>query len=602
MINLELASILTSIAEIYKFESKRQDKILNLSRAARTIRDLELDAEDSFKRGELAVLPGMNDFSYSLVSQYFEEGKINLFEEIKKLYDEELIKIVRLSGLGPKIVFSIYEKLHVSRKNDLRTYFMEKSVGLKKFALENDIDPLFIDRIKYSFEYMESLNSRTPRWQAINSANKIVNALMQIKEIFHIKTSGSLRRRKSEIGDIDLILIPQCNLSEFNISGSKSLIDKINRLKFIKSLIRIDKRENNISAKFATIFGIDLEVLITSKKMWATDLIISTGSKKHIEELEQRANSFGFLKEGQLDFSEVNLKNFKFDNSVFEDDEYICTEEKNIYSNMKMAYIHPELREGFGEIKLASEGFLPNLIKLSDIKGDLHVHSQFSDGIIDIKDVMKNIKNKNYEYLSFSDHSAGNVWGNGLDKNRIKEKFEYIEKLNAKQKKALFIAGSEIEINEDGSLDYEDEIIEKFDIAIASIHRGFKFSAKTNNLRFKKAIENKRIDIIAHPTGVVFKSRAPFYMDIDELIFDANKYGKALEINSYYLRLDLNETNARKAKKAGSIFSINTDSHRANNLEMIRLGVDNARKAGIEKEDVINCFSLNELKKWKKNR
>jgi DNA polymerase (family 10) len=219
-----------------------------------------------------------------------------------------------------------------------------------------------------------------------------------------------------------------------------------------------------------------------------------------------------------------------------------------------------------------------------------------------MKEIVKKIKKYNYEYLSFSDHSGSNQYGNGLNKTRLIDKSDYINDLNLKQDKFSFLMGSEIEIDEEGNLDYDDVQISKFDIALGSIHKGLKFDFRTNNLRFEKAMKNKYIDIIAHPTGVVFGSRAPYFLDIDYLIKCASKYGKAIEINSYYLRLDLNEENARKAKGAGILISINTDSHRPNNLDMIRLGVDIARKAGIEKEDVINTLSLNDLKKWKSSR
>jgi DNA polymerase (family 10) len=216
--------------------------------------------------------------------------------------------------------------------------------------------------------------------------------------------------------------------------------------------------------------------------------------------------------------------------------------------------------------------------------------------------IFETAKKFNYEYLSFSDHSGSNLYRNGLDKKRLDEKILFVKELNANQKNISFLCGAEIEIDEEGSLDYEDEFVGEFDIALGSIHKGFKLDAKSNNLRFEKAMKNKHIDIIAHPTGVVFGSRAPYLLDIEYLIDCASKYKKAIEINSYYLRLDLNEDNARKAKDAGIMISINTDSHRPNNLYMMRLGVDIARKAGLEKSNIINTFGLDDLKKWKKSR
>ncbi|MCL5071716.1 MAG: hypothetical protein M1308_12610 [Actinobacteria bacterium] len=174
--------------------------------------------------------------------------------------------------------------------------------------------------------------------------------------------------------------------------------------------------------------------------------------------------------------------------------------------------------------------------------------------------------------------------------------------MNSGHDKFTFLMGSEVEIDKDGNLDYDDSIMSKLDIVLGSMHKGFKFDALSNNARFEKAMKDKYVDIIAHPTGVVFGSRAPYFLNIDCLIECASRYGKALEINSYYLRLDLNEENTRKAKNANILVSINTDSHRSNNLDMMRLGVDIARRAGFEKESVINTLSLKELKKWKNSR
>jgi DNA polymerase (family 10) len=219
-----------------------------------------------------------------------------------------------------------------------------------------------------------------------------------------------------------------------------------------------------------------------------------------------------------------------------------------------------------------------------------------------MEEVMKKIKKFGYDYISFSDHSESNTYGNGLSIRRLKEKKEFIDNLNSKNRKITFLYGSEIEINEDGSLDYPQEVISSFDFAIGSIHKGFSLSFETNDKRIERAMQNEDIDVIAHPTGIVFGNRAPYFVNMENLIELANKYRKALEINSYYLRLDLDEENSRKAKESGVLFSIDTDSHRENNLDMIRLGVDIARRAGIEKEQVINTHSLDKLKKWKKTR
>lgn len=604
MINLKLSSILTTIAEISKFKPGEKEIVMNLSRATRTIRDYENDITDAYKEGLLEKMPGIDPFSYAMIKEYFETGSIRLFDQIKEKYPEDLIKIVRLSGIGTKRVFGIYEKFNIKTFEDLKDLFT-LNYDTKKLTESFEIDSLFLERIKHSVSYYESLRGKYPRWLVLKFADKIVEKLSSINEISSLKVVGSLRRRKAEIKDIDILVLPEFNDEKINYEKSKELISKIRASYFVKDFISKEDRKENISTRFSTIFDIDVEIIITSKKMWPVDLLIATGSKNHLRKLKEAAKESVCLNKDAFDFSMIKfkeLKKYKNKDSVYEEDDFICQEEKQIYDFLGMKYIFPELREGLNEVELAKESYLPELIKLSDMKGDLHVHSNYSDGIMEMKEIVKKIKKYNYEYLSFSDHSGSNQYGNGLNKTRLMDKSAYINDLNLKQDKFSFLMGSEIEIDEEGNLDYDDVQISKFDIALGSIHNGLKFDLRTNNLRFEKAMKNKYIDIIAHPTGVVFGSRAPYFLDIDYLIKCASKYGKAIEINSYYLRLDLNEENARKAKGAGILISINTDSHRPNNLDMIRLGVDIARKAGIEKEDVINTLSLNDLKKWKSSR
>ncbi|MCX6347051.1 MAG: PHP domain-containing protein [Actinobacteria bacterium] len=604
MINLKLSSILTTIAEVSKFQTGEQKIVINLSRAARTIRDFKGSIAEAFKSGILEKTPGIDSFSYGIIKEYFETGSIKLFEKIKEKYPEDLIKIVRLSGIGTKRVFNIYEKFNIKTLEDLKDLFA-LNYETKNLAESFGIDCLFLERVRHSVNYFESLIGKYPRWLVLEFAEEIIENLQELNELFSLKVVGSLRRRKSTVGDIDILLLPEFNLLEINLNSSDELINKISRLSFVKGVIARDKRKENISARFSTVYGIDVEIIITSKKMWPSDLLITTGSKSHLAKLKDAARGRGCFNGEIFDFSMIEfneLKQYKNKDSIYEGDSYICQEEKQIYDFLGMQYIYPELRERFEEVELAKQSHLPELVKLEDIKGDLHVHSNFSDGIMDMKEIFDKADKYNYEYLSFSDHSESNLYGNGLDKKRLDEKILFVKELNANQTDITFLCGSEIEIDEEGRLDYEDDFIGEFDIALGSIHKGFKFDAETNNMRFENAMKNKNIDIIAHPTGVVFGSRAPYFLDIENLIECSSKYGKAIEINSYFLRLDLNEENSRKAKNAGIMISINTDSHRPNNLDMMRLGVDIARKAGLEKNNIINAFGLNDLKKWKKSR
>ncbi len=414
--------------------------------------------------------------------------------------------------------------------------------------------------------------------------SEMVDSIGRIKEIEKIIITGSARRKKSLIGDIDIMVLPSFNTRGYNIAESRKLVKKIQSQDFINGLLGIDSSGKSISARFKTIYEVDLEVIISSLDSWALDIIYTTGSKKHIRKLESAAKKQGYFKNGRISPGSR------------------AAGEEEVYSKLGLQYIPPELREDTGEIELAAVDSLPVLLTLDDIMGDLHIHSKWSDGIIEYDVMIEKAKKYNYQYIAISDHSESNYYGRGIDTKQLLEKNETIDRLNSKTKDLEILKGSEIDIIGEGKFDYGESIMGQLDIAIGSQHSNFSNSAGENTARAVSALENKNIDFIAHPTGIVLGDRAPVFIDIDRLVKAAEENNKALEINSYFLRLDLDEVNARKAKEAGAKLVINTDAHRPGNIDMIALGVDIARRAGLEKKDIINTYTLEELIKWKKNR
>jgi DNA polymerase (family 10) len=328
--------------------------------------------------------------------------------------------------------------------------------------------------------------------------------------------------------------------------------------------------------------------------------------KKHIYRLEAVARDRGFFKDGRIDINAISK--YRPGEIVNYPDTSSCPEteavrfDEIIYGKLGLQYIPPELREDLGEIELADKHILPELLTMEDIKGDLHIHSIWSDGLISLSDMIERIKKFHYEYIAISDHTTSNYYGRGLDAERLQRKTNYIERLKSRFKDFRILLGSEIDIRRADQFDYPEDIIKKIDIAIGSMHSSFLNTWDENTARAVSAIKNKYIDFMAHPTGVVFGNRAPYFIDIDRLIEETAGNNKALEINSYFLRMDLNEQNVRKAGKMGVKLVINTDAHRPNNMDMIRLGVDIARRAGLQKKDVLNALPLEELKAWKSQR
>jgi DNA polymerase (family 10) len=604
MINLKLANILLDIAEIKKADSKDKNIPVKFITASRTLRDYPEIIEKINSGVRLEGLAGMEEPACTMVKEYLNTGKIRFYEEIRSKYSEEMLRFIRISGLGKKRIFKIYDIFNIKSLEELKDRLDDSrrfSGFLKGIGLFKDRDGKFyMQRLRKSLEYMESIKGRFPRWQVEFYLDKIKNGLCKIKNVEAAAAVGSLRRKRSTVRDIDILVLPDFNNSVYDFARSESLLENIRSLDFIRKMNKKDIREESISAAFEAVFGIEIEFIISSRKKWAVDLLYTTGSKKHIKKLEGSAGKKGYLKKERIAVHVPVREGRDRIKNVLQPD--LTDYERKIYSELDLQYIPPELREDRGEVELAGKNLLPSIVSMEDIKGDLHVHSAWSDGLIDLDDMIERIKKFGYEYLAVSDHSVSNIYGRGLDKGKLQEKMRYIYKLKSKYRDFEILMGSEIDIRKAGMLDYTDDIIEKLDIAIGSLHSSFLNTEAENTAGSVSAVGNKYIDFIAHPTGEVFGDRAPYFIDIDRLISAAAENGKALEINSYFLRLDLNEENARKVGDVGGKVVINTDAHRPNNMDMIRLGVDVARRAGLEKKDVLNTFSLKELKDWKRKR
>ena len=604
MINLNLANILTNIAEVKKSQPDNKPEVLSLMKAARTLRDNPEVVDRIFKGSGPEDLVGIDDYCYGLIREYFEKGNISEYEKFVSQYSEDLVKFIRVTGLGRKRIFKIYDHFGIGDFEDLKDVFMagegKKWTTFKKVSkgLKSDtINQLFFDRIQRSLKYYISLEGKNPRWPVEFYTETILKHLNGMDGIEKTEIVGSIRRKKALISDIDILVLPGFNHRSYDFERSKKLLEDIGKLPVIKGLISMDLQKNDISAVYNTIYEVDIEIIIAGAASWTWQLFKTTGSKMHFKVLEEYAEknnlSTGILRD-------------QYDLANNEDDKgslvYNASSEEDIYNALGLSYIVPELRQGRDEIELSRQGRLPDLIETGDIKGDLHIHSEWSDGLIDYKDMVRIAQEKGYEYIAISDHSISNFYGNGLSKERLIQKMKFMKNLRKKYKGINILMGAEVDIRKAGRFDYPPELIKKLDIAIASLHSSFTNSSMENTSRAVSALEKDYFDFLAHPTGFVFGNRAPISIDIDRLIETCSRYGKALEINSYYMRMDLNEQNVRKAKDAGVKIVINTDSHRAGNMDMMELGVDIARRAGLEAEDIINTSSLDELVLWKNGR
>lgn len=636
MFNFTLAGILHSIAEMHKGKDGNDETVIEFTKAARSVLDYDSDITNALSNGEFNNIAGIGRNAGRVLEEYFATGKVAEYEKIKELYSDDLIRMVRVSGLGRRRVFTIYDQLNIKNVDDLKNCIEDCSIYNR--ILDNPqiikIDKNFItreniDRFIFSLNYYETAKSFFPKGYTEYFLKRVTDGLLSFKEIENVWVTGSVRRKKAFIRDIDILVLPVFNFDECDFLKSENLLKKLINLEFFRELIKVDRREQNISARYKTIFDIDIEVILTTHKRYSLDLFTTTGSRDHVADI---LNLFRKKKDciKAEDFIIENAKNYtdkpgtkepenssthKFDyhnyynsnknelktnmNTEPEDN----SDDFLIYRMLDMQYVPPELREDdSGIIRLAEKHAVPRLIKLADIKGDLHIHSGWSDGLIEIKDIVSYCRTSGYEYLAISDHSVSNKYGDGLDSSRIIEKINYMRQISRDIKGISVLTGSEVDIAGAGKLDYSDDILSKLDFVIGAMHSNYLNKEGDNTARVIGAIENKYVDAIAHPTGVLFATRAPYQMDVDLVMENALKNKKALEINSYLLRLDLDEARARQFKSMGGKIIINTDSHRYNNLAMMKLGVEVARRAGLDRDDIINTLSLKDLNEWRKTR
>jgi DNA polymerase (family 10) len=419
-----------------------------------------------------------------------------------------------------------------------------------------------------ALEFLKRSQGRYLLGEILPEVKSIIKRLESLKEVEQISPAGSVRRRKDTIGDVDILVTTK---------NAKKVMDFF--LSFPEIVKVWGKGSTKTSVRLRQGFDVDLRVL--RKGSYGSALQYFTGSKEHNIAVRRIA-----MQEG-LKLSEYGL---------FRGSKMIAgLSEQGVYKALGMDFIEPELREDRGEVSAAIMHNLPKLVGYNDIKGDLHCHTNQSDGENTIEEMAQAAKKLGYEYVGISDHTKFLKIVNGLDEKRLEKRIKEIDRLNEKEKSFKVLKGAEVNILNDGSLDIKDETLQKLDYVIAGIHTNFKMGREEMTKRIVRAIKNPNVDIISHPTGRILKRRDEYNCDFDEILKAAKEYNVALEINSNMHRMDLNDQNIKRAKDAGVKMIINTDSHSTEGLKDIENGISQARRGWAEKEDIINTNSLKKL-------
>ncbi|MCX7846063.1 MAG: DNA polymerase/3'-5' exonuclease PolX [Dictyoglomaceae bacterium] len=568
MRNLEVAKILYEISALLELKGENKYKVAAYAEAARRIENLSEDIEKLFKERRLHEIKGVGESISQKIAEYLTNGRVLYLEELRKEVPSELLELEKIPGVGPKLAYRLYQELGIKDIDSLEKAAKEGRIRLLP-RLGEKVEQNILEGIKQIREKSE----RIPLGIALPIIEEILSFLSDNPYIKNITPAGSVRRRKETIGDID-ILITTKNIEKVN--------ESLKKLPILKDIIASGPTKTSINVEP----GIQVDFRVVEDKSFGSALQYFTGSKAHNIKLRELA-----LRKG-LKINEYGI--FRIEDNIRLGGE----REEDIYEILGLQFIPPELREDQGEVEIASLGKLPQLIEEKDILGDLHSHTNWSDGMNSLEEMVDFAYKLRYKYLVISDHSQALGVAGGLTPERIEKQREKIFELNKKYKNFKIIHSIEANILSDGSLDLPDYILEKFDLVIAGLHSGFKQSKEKITERLISAIKNPWVDIISHPTGRLINKRPAYEVDLEAILHASKETGTILEINAQPDRLDLCDIDAKRAKeKYGILFSIGTDAHDIRSFSLIRYGVYVARRAWLQREDLLNSFTWEELKK-----
>ncbi|MEK7574580.1 MAG: DNA polymerase/3'-5' exonuclease PolX, partial [Patescibacteria group bacterium] len=539
-------------------------------KAALSLETLADDAEDVYKKGGIKALeeiPGVGESIAEKIAEYLKTGKIKEYENLKKEMPVDIKELSAVEGLGPRMIRDLYEGLKIKNLQDL-----EKAAKIGQVRNLPNFGEKTEQNILQGIEFLKRTKGRFLLGEIIPAVDEILENLKSLKEVKKISPAGSVRRMKETIGDVDILITSSNPKKVVDYFVSMPGIVKIWGQGPTKASIRLEK-------------GFDVDLRVLPENQFGSALQYFTGSKEHNIALRKIAIEKGFK------LNEYGL--FKGKKII------ACKTEEEVYKALGLSYIEPELRENTGEIETALKNKLPKIVGYQDIKGDLHIHSNWNGGLNSIEEIAEAAQEMGYEYIGISDHTKFLIIEHGLDEKRLLQQRKEIEKLNSRFKilnsKFRILQGCEANILADGSIDIKDEALAKLDYVIAGVHSQLKMGRKEMTERIIKAMRNLNVDIISHPTGRIIKRREEYEIDFDEILKVAKETKTILEINSSLSRLDLKDINIRKAVAAGVKMAINADSHHFDYLRFLNLGISQARRGWATKNDIINSQPLEKL-------
>jgi DNA polymerase (family 10) len=567
--NAEIAQIFNDYADLLEIQGANQFRVRAYRTAARNIADLSQGLADMVARGEdLTELPGIGKDLAEKIADIVSNGRLPQLEELGKELPAGLLDLTRLAGLGSKRIGALYRELGIASLEQLEAAAREQRIrGLPGFGAKTE------QAILAEIERKGGLRAekRFKLSDAQRLARPLLDYLRKARGVKRVEAAGSYRRRKETVGDLDILVT------------SSPDSEVMERLAEYEDVARVTSKGSTRSTVVLR-FGLQVDVRAVPEEDYGAALLYFTGSKAHSVALRKMGVSKG------LKINEYG---------VFRGEKRVAgSTEEEVYAQVGLPYIEPELREDRGEIEAARRGELPELVKPEDIRGDLHAHTSATEGRASLEEMARAAREKGYEYLAITDHSKRLSMTHGLDEKRLAEQIRQIDRLNGKSDGFVILKGIEVDIMEDGSLDLADDILNELDLLVCSVHHKFNLTRDKQTERIIRAISRSpTFTILGHPTGRLIDQREPYDIDIEKVMKEAKECGCALEVNAQPERLDLDDVHGKMARDMGVMVAISTDAHSVNDLDLMPFGVYQARRGWLGPGDVLNARGWEELRK-----
>lgn len=563
MNNIEVGRVFRSIADILEIKGESRFRINAYRRAARAIEEMAEPVADRVRDNSLLAIPGIGKDLASKITELVQTGRLAYHEKLQDEIPLGLVSLLQIPGIGPGTARTLFEKGGVTGIDQLEAIAREQQLrtlpGIKHKTEEN---------ILRGIELFRSGLARRPLGTVLPEVRRLIAVLKAGDSLVRLLPAGSIRRGRDTVKDIDLLGVssdPGRTIERFTTLPGVSDVPAAGPT---KASVRLDS-------------GLQVDLRLVDADCFGAALCYFTGSKEHNVRLRELAAKKG-----------LKLNEY----GVYRGAQRIAGEtEEGVYRTLGLAFIPPELRENRGEIERAAEDTLPRLVTRTDLKGDLHVHSVFSDGHDDLEAIAGEARRLGLGWVAVCDHSQSLRIANGLTVERLLEKLRLIREFNDRSPDVKLLCGAEVEIDRQGRLDYPDDVLAQLDLVVAAVHTAFKLDKPAMTARIIRAMRNPHVHIIAHPTGRLLGERDPYQLDMQAVIAEAARTRTALEINGYPKRLDLNDLHCRAAKEAGVRLALGSDAHRLEQMEFLYLGLTTARRGWAEKNDVLNTMSYKEL-------